>query len=104
VSTVLVESARHGPRGLGVNTPVNTVPLYYRVERLTDLQRGKGANQSSVEHAHSAPGDVGSTTSVVIHSQWRLRLRFGRGILNRHRRWLAVGVGGAGAVGGAGIG
>jgi uncharacterized protein (DUF1786 family) len=38
---VLVESARHDPRGVGVNRPVNTAPLYYRVERLTDLQRGK---------------------------------------------------------------
>jgi hypothetical protein len=43
---VIVESARHDPRGVGVNTPVNTVPLYYRVEWLTDLQRGKGAYQS----------------------------------------------------------
>ena len=32
----------------GVDRPINTVPLYSKVERLTDLQRRKRAHQRSV--------------------------------------------------------
>ena len=51
MSTVFVESAKHDPRGVGINRPVNTVPLSYRVEQLTELQGGKSAYQTSVELA-----------------------------------------------------
>ena len=48
MSIVFVVSARHDPCRIGVNRPINTVPLYSRVERLTDLQRRKRAHQRSV--------------------------------------------------------
>ena len=56
-------SATHDPGRIGVNRPINTVPLYSRVERLTDLQRRKRAYQRSVGLSRSFNAGTSGTSS-----------------------------------------
>ena len=58
MSTVFVESAKHDPRGVGVNRPVNTVPLSSSVDQLNDGDynaRKVRISAPSSSRAHSAP-------------------------------------------------